>query len=68
MEVFYCFTVAIGLAADASDDIQDGSCSAVAAVGSCSGRQLQRACKTRWLSREATVRAMGVRFCLFRPH
>jgi len=31
-------------------------------------RQLQCACKTRWLSRVATVRAMGVRFWLFGPH
>jgi len=45
MEVLYCFTVAIGLPGDASGYHED-KC-----------RQLQRACKTRWLLSEATVRA-----------
>jgi len=43
--VFYCFTVAIGLPGDVSDYNED------------KGWQLQRACKTRWLSSKATVRA-----------
>ena len=45
MEVFYCFTVAIGLTRDASN-----YCTRT------TGRQLQRAFKTRWLSSEAAVR------------
>jgi len=55
MEVFYCFTVAIGLPGDASDYCRRKK-----------DRQLQRACKQRWLSSEATVRAtVEVRFrCL----
>jgi len=47
MEMLCCFTVAIGLPGDASD-----YCTMKA-----KDRQLQRACKTRWLSSEATVRA-----------
>jgi len=46
MEVLYCFTIAIGLPADASDYTMKTK-----------GRQLQRACKTRRLLREATLRA-----------
>jgi len=44
---FYSFTVSIGLRGDASDYNEDKR-SAV-----------QRACKTRWLSSEATVGAMS---------
>jgi len=47
MEVFYCFTVAIGLPGDASDYCKMKT----------KDLQLQRACKARWLSSEATVRA-----------
>ena len=58
MEVFYCFTVAIGLPGDASDYCRTKK-----------DRQLQRACKQRWLSSEATVRAtVEVRFWLFGRH
>jgi len=46
MEVLYCFTVAVGLLGDASDHTMKTK-----------GRQLQRACKTRCLLREAVVRA-----------
>ena len=45
MEVFFCFTMVIGLPADASTTLMT------------KGRQLQRAFKTRWLSSEAAVRA-----------
>jgi len=44
MEVFYCFDVAIGF---------PWRCIKLKTKR----RQLQRACKTRWLSSEATVRA-----------
>jgi len=44
MEVFYCFTVAISFPGDASDYNED------------IGWQLQRKCKARRLSSEATVR------------
>jgi len=47
MEVFYSFTVAIGLPGDASDYNEDKRL-AVA--------DLQRACKISWLSSEATMR------------
>jgi len=54
-EVFYCFTVAIGFPGDASDYNEDKR----------SG--LQRACKTSWLSSEATVRGSS-EILGFGPH
>jgi len=46
MEVLYCLTVAIGVPGHTSDNTMKTK-----------GRQLQCACKTRWLLREATLRA-----------
>jgi len=46
VEVFYCFTVSIGSLAMYQNTMKT------------KGRQLHRACKTKWLSSEATMRAM----------
>jgi len=56
MEVFHCFTVAIGLVDDASNYNEDKR-SAVAA----------RAFKTRWLSSESTVRAGSEILAIWAP-